>query len=104
VLLGDVTLLHDAGSLLFGLGERRPRLQVIVGNDGGGTIFDDLEVAETAPTDAFDRVLYTPHETDFAGLAAAYGWTHRLVRNRGELSEALSTTDGQFLIEVPLPR
>jgi 2-succinyl-5-enolpyruvyl-6-hydroxy-3-cyclohexene-1-carboxylate synthase len=104
VLLGDVTLLHDVGSLLFGLGERRPRLQVIVGNDGGGTIFDDLEVAETAPSDAFDRVLYTPHETDFASLAAAYGWTYRLVRNRGELSEALSTTDGQFLIEVPLPR
>jgi 2-succinyl-5-enolpyruvyl-6-hydroxy-3-cyclohexene-1-carboxylate synthase len=104
VLLGDVTLLHDAGSLLFGLGERRPRLQVIVGNDGGGTIFDDLEVAATARSDAFDRVLYTPHAADFSSLARAYGWTHRLVRNRGELSEALSTTDGQFLIEVSLPR
>ncbi|MCU1586220.1 MAG: menD [Microbacteriaceae bacterium] len=104
VLLGDVTLLHDAGSLLFGLGERRPRVQVIVGNDGGGTIFDDLEVAETAPRDAFDRVLYTPHQADFSALAAAYGWTYRRVHNRGELSEALSATDGQFLIEVSLPR
>ncbi len=44
-LIGDLTLLHDVGSLLIGAGEARPRLQLIVGNDGGGTIFDALEVA-----------------------------------------------------------
>jgi 2-succinyl-5-enolpyruvyl-6-hydroxy-3-cyclohexene-1-carboxylate synthase len=104
VLLGDLAALHDVGSLLFGVGETRPRIQVIVGNDGGGTIFDDLEVAASAPSDAFDRVLYTPQDVDFAALASAYGWAHRLVTNRGELDEALSATDGQSLIEVRLPR
>ena len=49
VLLGDITLLHDVGSLLQVPGETRPRVQIVVGNDGGGTIFDGLEVAASAP-------------------------------------------------------
>ncbi|MEJ1230482.1 MAG: thiamine pyrophosphate-binding protein [Galbitalea sp.] len=36
VLLGDLAALHDVGGMLFGTGEARPRIQVIVGNDGGG--------------------------------------------------------------------
>ncbi|MET4780983.1 2-succinyl-5-enolpyruvyl-6-hydroxy-3-cyclohexene-1-carboxylic-acid synthase [Glaciihabitans sp. UYNi722] len=104
VLLGDLATLHDAGALLFGVGAEKPRIQVIVGNDGGGTIFDSLEVAATAPKDAFDRVLYTPQSVDFAALAAAYSWEYRRATNRGELDEALSATDGATLIEVPLSR
>ncbi len=104
VLLGDLAFLHDAGSLLGAPGERMPRLQVVVGNDGGGTIFDSLEVAATAPREAFDRVLYTPHEVRIAALAEAYGWEHLLAGNRGELDEALGTASGRVVIEVPLPR
>ena len=52
----------------------RPRLQVVVGNDGGGTIFDGLEVAATAPADAMTRVQFTPQTVDLSALAAAYGW------------------------------
>ncbi|MBC7723788.1 MAG: 2-succinyl-5-enolpyruvyl-6-hydroxy-3-cyclohexene-1-carboxylic-acid synthase [Burkholderiaceae bacterium] len=103
-LLGDLTLLHDVGALLFGTGEPRPRVQVIVGNDGGGTIFDGLEVAGTAPHDAIDRVLYTPHSVDIRSLAAAYGWNHVLVSNRGELDEALAPPSGPTIVEVVLPR
>jgi len=105
VLLGDLALLHDAGSLLFGVGEDRPHLQVVVGNDGGGTIFDSLEVADTAPATAFDRVLYTPQAVDVASLAAAYGWAHRVVRTKGELDQALSAPPaGVSIVEVPLDR
>ncbi|MCQ7044133.1 hypothetical protein MRO49_25555, partial [Escherichia coli] len=39
VLLGDLAFLHDVGALLLPEGETPPRIQVIVGNDGGGTIF-----------------------------------------------------------------
>jgi 2-succinyl-5-enolpyruvyl-6-hydroxy-3-cyclohexene-1-carboxylate synthase len=104
VLVGDLALLHDVGALHFGAGEPRPRMQVIVGNDGGGTIFDELEVAETAPADSFDRVLYTQHTADLSAIAAAYGWRYLLVSNRSELDQALTASDGQVLIEIPLPR
>jgi 2-succinyl-5-enolpyruvyl-6-hydroxy-3-cyclohexene-1-carboxylate synthase len=104
VLLGDLTLLHDVGGLLFGTGEPRPRLQVIVGNDGGGTIFDGLEVAASAPASAMDRVMLTPQTVDLAALAAAYGWAYRRVEHRGELDQALTAPDQLLIIEVPLPR
>lgn len=104
VLLGDLTMLHEPGGLLFGAGERHPRVQVIVGNDGGGTIFDGLEVAETAGREPFDRVLYTPQAVDLASLARAYGWEHALVTTLSELDQALTASGGPVLIEVPLPR
>lgn len=104
VLLGDLTLLHDAGSLAPTPGEEMPRMQVIVGNDGGGTIFDSLEVAGSADPELFDRVLYTPQAVDFAALAAAYGWEHRRATTRSELDDALSASGLRVLIEVPLAR
>jgi 2-succinyl-5-enolpyruvyl-6-hydroxy-3-cyclohexene-1-carboxylate synthase len=104
-LIGDLALLHDAGSLLLGEGEHRPRVQLIVGNDGGGTIFDALEVAGTAPADAFDRVQFTPQRVDLESLANAYGWTYTRATTRGELDEALGTAiAGPSLLEIPLAR
>ncbi|AJW80163.1 2-succinyl-5-enolpyruvyl-6-hydroxy-3-cyclohexene-1-carboxylic-acid synthase [Clavibacter michiganensis] len=105
VLVGDLTLLHDVGSLLIGTGERVPRIQVIVGNDGGGTIFDGLEVADTAAPAAIDRVMFTPQRVDLASLAKAYGWTHLRASTHGELEAALTTaSEAPLLIEVPLAR
>jgi len=105
LLLGDLALLHDAGSLLLTPDEARPRLQVIVGNDGGGTIFDGLEVAASAPPESISRVLYTPQRMDFAQLAAAYGWEYRRAATRSELEQALTMPPvGPSILEVPLDR
>ena len=105
VLLGDLAALHDAGALLFGSQERRPAIQVIVGNDNGGTIFDGLEVARTAPAEAMSRVLTTPQQVDLASLAAAYGWAYTRASNRSELERALTApVAGPSLLEVPLAR
>ncbi|CAN5192120.1 2-succinyl-5-enolpyruvyl-6-hydroxy-3-cyclohexene-1-carboxylic-acid synthase [soil metagenome] len=104
LVLGDLAMFYDVGALLFGGGEPIPRIQVIVGNDGGGTIFDDLEVAATAPAEPFDRVLYTPRTVDLSAIARAYGWEYRLVTNRGELDEALAASAVPTIVEVPLPR
>jgi 2-succinyl-5-enolpyruvyl-6-hydroxy-3-cyclohexene-1-carboxylate synthase len=104
VLLGDLALLHDAGSLAPAPGEPAPRMQVIVGNDGGGTIFDALEVAGTADPGLFDRVLYTPQVVDLASLAAAYGWQYVRAATRAELDDALSASGDRVFIEVPLAR
>ncbi|MBN9139356.1 MAG: 2-succinyl-5-enolpyruvyl-6-hydroxy-3-cyclohexene-1-carboxylic-acid synthase [Micrococcales bacterium] len=104
VLLGDLALLHDVGSLLGGEGEPWPRLQVIVGNDHGGTIFDGLEVARSADPALADRVLLTPQSVDLAALASAYGWEHRLVTERGQLAGSLTPAAGRVIVEVALAR
>ena len=105
LLLGDLALLHDAGSMLLVPGEARARLQVIVGNDGGGTIFDGLEVAASAPADQISRVLYTPQSVDLSALAAAYGWEFGRAATRSELERALTAPPlGPSLLEVPLTR
>lgn len=104
-LIGDVTLLHDVGGLLVPPTEARPRVQLLVGNDGGGTIFDGLEVANSSDADLFDRVLYTPQDVDLASLAGAYGWRYSLVSTRGDLDKALtSPPPGLSIVEIPLPR
>lgn len=105
VLLGDLALLHDAGALLAAPGEPEPRIQVIVGNDGGGTIFDGLEVAQIAGPDAMDRVQYTPQTVRLEQLALAYGWEYHRVTTRSALDQVLtSPSGGRQLIEVPLER
>lgn len=105
VLLGDLALLHDVGALLLPPSETEPRLQVIVGNDHGGTIFDGLEVAEVAGAEAMDRVLLTPHAVRLEQLALAYGWEYRRITTRTALDQALtSPAGGRQLIEVPLER
>lgn len=105
VLLGDLALLHDAGSLLQTPGERLPRLQLFVGNDGGGTIFDTLEAAQSAPGADFERVMYTPQQANLEQLALAYGWQYTRVSTRGELENLLTEpVDGPQLVEVPLDR
>ncbi|MDQ1130659.1 2-succinyl-5-enolpyruvyl-6-hydroxy-3-cyclohexene-1-carboxylic-acid synthase [Microbacterium sp. SORGH_AS_0888] len=105
VLLGDLAFLHDVGALLLPPDEADPRVQVIVGNDGGGTIFDDLEVARRADPEVLRRVLYTPHDVRLEQVAAAYGWEYVRVADRAALDQALTTPrPGRQLIEVPLAR
>ncbi|MBN9153573.1 MAG: 2-succinyl-5-enolpyruvyl-6-hydroxy-3-cyclohexene-1-carboxylic-acid synthase [Microbacterium sp.] len=105
VLLGDLAFLHDVGALLLPPDEREPRIQVIVGNDGGGTIFDDLEVAGVADADAMRRVLYTPHAVRLEQLALAYGWEYHRATTRSALDQLLTApVGGRQLIEVPLER
>lgn len=106
VLIGDLALFHDAGSLaLPPETEGSPRIQLIVGNDGGGTIFDMLEVRGSATPDAFDRVMLTPQRVNIEQLAAAYGWAYRRVDNRGDLEQVFTTpVTGPEIIEVPLQR
>ncbi|MDE0546152.1 2-succinyl-5-enolpyruvyl-6-hydroxy-3-cyclohexene-1-carboxylic-acid synthase [Microbacterium sp. C7(2022)] len=105
VLVGDLAFLHDVGALLQPPSESEPRIQVIVGNDRGGTIFDGLEVASVASSDDFGRVLYTPQDARIDLIAQAYGWEYRQVTTRAALDQALtSPVGGMQIIEVPLER
>jgi 2-succinyl-5-enolpyruvyl-6-hydroxy-3-cyclohexene-1-carboxylate synthase len=105
VLLGDLAALHDAGAMLIGPAEVRPRMQVIVGNDGGGTIFDTLEVAGSTDSAVMDRVFYTPHGVDLEALAQAYGWEYLHVTTASELERAITLpAQGPQLLDVSLAR
>lgn len=90
LLIGDLALLHDAGGLNVPPGEERPRLQIVVGNDRGGSLFELLEVAGSADPDDFSRVQRTPHDVDLEHLAAAFGWPYERVTDRAGLRRALS--------------
>ena len=105
VLLGDLALLHDVGSLLVEPGiADSARVHLIVANDGGGTIFDELEVSQVASQHDRDRVLLTPHEVSLEALAGAYGWEYRLVNHLGDLAEALSASDARLIVDVAIAR
>ncbi|WP_166986166.1 2-succinyl-5-enolpyruvyl-6-hydroxy-3-cyclohexene-1-carboxylic-acid synthase [Canibacter zhoujuaniae] len=90
LLIGDLALLHDAGSLALTPGEAQPALQIFVLNDCGGTIFEQLEVKKTASAQAYDRVMRTPHNVVIESLATAYGWKYEKVATRSELDTVLT--------------
>lgn len=94
-LMGDVTFLHDIGGLLIGPREQRPRLRIVVVNDGGGTIFGALEHA-SAPAEHVDRVFTTPHGTDVGALCRGYGVPHSTVCSADALAKALAQPPGGF--------
>ena len=101
VLLGDLTTLHDAGSLAIDPREGELNIQLIMGNDGGGTIFTGLEMAQTLDDASFERLFKTPQQMDFWHLAEAYGWHYVRVESLSELDSALATA-GRVLIDVRL--
>lgn len=101
VLLGDLTLLHDASSLVIDPIDANLNIQLVVGNDGGGTIFEGLEVAKNLPRDAFEKLFRTPQRVNLELLAGAYGWSYQRVSNKVDLELALKST-GHLLIDVAL--
>lgn len=100
-LIGDLTLLHDAGSLAIDAADGELNIQLVVGNDNGGTIFESLEMANSLEAKTFERIFKTPQQVDLWHLAQAYGWNYLRVENRDELAGALKTT-GRVLIDVRL--
>jgi 2-succinyl-5-enolpyruvyl-6-hydroxy-3-cyclohexene-1-carboxylate synthase len=100
-LIGDLTLLHDASSLAVDPKDGELNIQIVVGNDGGGTIFGGLEMAQTLEAESFDRLFTTPQQVDIWHLAQAYGWNYIRVESTSELETALQTT-GRVVIDVRL--
>ncbi len=70
VLAGDLSLLHDVGSLATAVRLDLPITIVVVNNDGGG-IFSFLP--QVALPRHFERVFGTPHGLSFVPIADAFG-------------------------------
>jgi 2-succinyl-5-enolpyruvyl-6-hydroxy-3-cyclohexene-1-carboxylate synthase len=86
-LCGDLTLLHDASTLLGAAGRPRGAVLVVCDNDGGG-IFSFLPQARL-PAELFEPLFGTPHGLDLAALAAAARLHCRQVEKAADLLPAL---------------
>ena len=100
LLTGDVALLHDVGGLLAARRTGAQLTIVVINNDGGG-IFGFLPVAGE---DGYDEHVLTPHGTDFALLAATFGFTHVLVDTPEAFDDALRSAARSNVVEVRTDR
>ena len=90
LLTGDLALLHDSHGWLW---QRQlgGRLTVILINNGGGGIFEQLPI-RTMPEQAldFDRLFAMPQPTNHLALAAAHGVPGRRLEGAADLAPQLT--------------
>lgn len=102
-LSGDLSLLHDVGSLLW-RARRGPDLVLVVPNNDGGAIFSMLPQRDLPE---LEPLFVTPHGLDLAEICRAAGAGHALVLRAEDLREALErarAAGGLQVIEVPVER
>lgn len=90
LVCGDLALLHDSNGWLWSP-QLRGRLLVVLIDNGGGGIFEQLPIR---PLDGdaldFERLFAMPQRVDPRALAAAHGVPSLEVRRKGEVGEALA--------------
>jgi 2-succinyl-5-enolpyruvyl-6-hydroxy-3-cyclohexene-1-carboxylate synthase len=99
--MGDLTFLHDVGSLVIDQTDGELNLQLIVVNDNGGKIFQNLEVAQSVSKEVFDRVFRTGQDFNIGLLAEAFGWKYLEVSTLADYQRALKQS-GRVIIEIKL--
>jgi 2-succinyl-5-enolpyruvyl-6-hydroxy-3-cyclohexene-1-carboxylate synthase len=106
LLLGDVSLGHDLSGLEL-LGRLSTPLVVLVFNNQGGRIFEQLPLASHPA--GVGRMDYwtTPHAHDFEGAARHFAVPYQRIESVGQLEAALNDaffrTGKSILLEARLP-
>jgi len=98
-LVGDVTFLVDAGTLLWA-GPSGPDVVIVVVANGGGQIFSTLDHARLPE---LEQLFVTPHPADIAAVCAAAHVGHRHVDRSSTFVAAVedaARTGGVQVVEV----
>jgi 2-succinyl-5-enolpyruvyl-6-hydroxy-3-cyclohexene-1-carboxylate synthase len=107
LLCGDLALLHDANGWLWHrqLAQRQARLTVVLVENSGGGIFEQLPIRAGGSLD-FERLFAMPQALDHTALAAGYGIASRRVSSLEQLPDAIAWASSQAmaLIEVRTDR
>ncbi len=104
LILGDLSLMHDIGSLFQWKQSGLPLVVVVLNNQGGG-IFGMLPIAEHK--DVFEPFFVTPHTFQLAPVAESIGIPTFVPTSLEELTEqykAATETGKPCLIEVSTQR
>lgn len=115
--IGDVSALHDVGSLAL-LSPSRTRARVnaplvlLVVNNGGGRIFAELPLAKLSSSDvpgideAMGELFFTPPGDFLSGVAQGFGIAYECITERASLRPALDAALNEnraTVIEVMVP-
>ena len=106
VLLGDLSALHDVGGLGMLRAVSGP-LAVVVVQNGGGRIFEQLPIGSNSVAHPyFESLFLTAQGVDFSHAAAAFAIPYQRVSDLSTLQSALlqaMSSDRPLLIEAVVP-
>jgi 2-succinyl-5-enolpyruvyl-6-hydroxy-3-cyclohexene-1-carboxylate synthase len=88
LLIGDISFLHDLGGLWAARQARAP-LVIVVLNNRGGRIFEQLPIAQALRGSDQLRHWTTPQDFDLSHAAALYGHAYERTRDAASLRAAL---------------
>jgi 2-succinyl-5-enolpyruvyl-6-hydroxy-3-cyclohexene-1-carboxylate synthase len=94
--MGDLTFLHDAGSLAWIAGDTP--LTILVTDNGGGGIFEHLPIATN--DDVFEPYFITPPTASVSDVARGYGWEVETVDTTTALRDSLTESRGRRKVIV----
>ena len=101
LLSGDLALLHDSNGWLWQQ-QLRGRLAVVLINNGGGGIFEQLPIRHPLGGMDFERLFAMPQAVDVGLLCAAHGVPHRQLASLQELDGGLAWVLQQRLAVLEL--
>ena len=105
LLTGDLAFLHSSDGLsLAGNKYFTGKLTVLLINNDGGGIFENLPIAKHNPP--FEDFFATPQQVDFEQLAAAHGVAYRKIKDLADLPNHIEnpTNHAIRILEIPTDR